>query len=67
MDINEIITAISTLGFPIAACLFFMWQSKTQDERAANQMEKLNDILANNTKALQELTVFIKTKLGDDD
>ena len=66
MEFNDIITAVSTLGFPIAACLFFMWQSKTQDERAARQMEKLNDILTNNTAAVQELTTFIKTKLGSD-
>lgn len=67
MDFNVIIDFISTLGFPIFISVFFLLQNTKQDDRAALQMEKLNDVLANNTKALQELTVFIKTKLGGDD
>ena len=60
MEFNEIITAITTVGFPIAACCFFMWQNKVQDERNTAQIDKMNDILQQNTAALQELTFYIK-------
>jgi len=45
MSFADIITAVSTLGFPIAACVYFMWQNKIQDARNAAQIDKMNDIL----------------------
>lgn len=36
---NEIIQAISTVGFPIACCCFLLWQNSRQDEYHREQME----------------------------
>ena len=64
MEINVIMDFISTVGFPIFIAVFFLLQNAKQDERFANQFDKMNDAIANNTKALQELTIFIKQR-GD--
>lgn len=63
---NEIIQIISTLGFPIAACIAMGWfvkyqtdnNNKTMTDLRQEQAEQNNTMLKainNNTKALQEL------------
>ena len=63
---NEIATLISTVGFPIAACVGMGWfvkyqtdnNNKTMADLRAEQAEQNNTMLKainNNTKALQEL------------
>lgn len=63
---NEIATLISSVGFPIAACIglgwFVKWQTENNnktmtDLRAeqANLNRSMQQAINNNTKALQEL------------
>lgn len=63
---NDVVTIISTLGFPIFSCLALGWFVKYQtdtnnktmsDLRAeqANQNRTMQQAINNNTKALQEL------------
>lgn len=63
---NEIATLISTVGFPIAACVGMGWfvkyqtdnNNKTMADLRNEQAEQNNTMLKainNNTKALQEL------------
>ena len=63
---NEIATLISTVGFPIAACIGLGWfvkyqtdnNNKTMSDLRQEQAEQNNTMLKainNNTKALQEL------------
>ena len=63
---NEIATLISTVGFPIAACIGMGWfvkyqtdnNNKTMSDLRNEQAEQNNTMLKainNNTKALQEL------------
>lgn len=54
MDIQAITTLITTVGFPIAACIALFWQNL-----------KMNETIDNNTQALIELTTIIKERLGD--
>lgn len=50
---NEIITAISTVGFPIVMCVFLGWYiNKTQD--------KNNEIIQENTKTLTHLSTLLE-------
>ena len=73
MNVNDIITAISTVGFPIACCCFLLWQNSKQDNYNREQMEKLRATIDNNTKSIdalhgvvQELAAMIKgMKKGD--
>ena len=63
---NDVIQIISTLGFPIAACIAMGWfvkyqtdnNNKTMADLRQEQAEQNNTMLKainNNTKALQEL------------
>ena len=72
---NEILTAISTVGFPIVACVGLGWFVKYQTDQnnaevAAMRKEHIEEIskvteaLNNNTLAIQRLTDMINTKEG---
>ena len=54
MDIQTITTLITTVGFPIAACIALFWQNI-----------KMNETIDNNTQALIELATIIKERLVD--
>ena len=53
MDMNNLLAAISSVGFPIVACGFlgyYIYKLQT----------KTNDIIMENTKVLTELVTIIK-------
>lgn len=55
MNANDLITAISTVGFPIACCCFLLWQNSKQDQYNREQQEKLRATIDGNTKSIEEL------------
>lgn len=66
MNINDIVTAIPTLGFPIVACLGLGWYVKYQTDAYRSEVKdmqkehkeeiaKVTEALNNNTLALQKL------------
>lgn len=74
MDINSIVAVISSVGFPIVACVGLGWYVKYQTDnnnkevsemRREHQEEiaKVTDALNNNTLALQKLCDRLDTKL----
>lgn len=64
MDISTISTIISTVGFPIAACIAMFWYINKQSDIHKQEIDKLSDALNNNTIALTKLTDAI---VGDGD
>lgn len=60
MDANTIITAVSTLGFPIVMCAALFWYMIEQRKDHKAEVEKLTNALENNTVAITQLTDFIK-------
>lgn len=54
---NEIITAISTVGFPIVACIYMVYVNRKQTEAHKEEMNKI-------TEALTDLKIVI-TELRD--
>lgn len=54
MNIQDITTLITTVGFPIAACIALFWQNI-----------KMSETIQNNTEAILELTTIIKERLPD--
>ena len=54
MNIDGIVQIITTVGFPIAACIALFWQNM-----------KMSETIANNTEAIVELTTIIKERLPD--
>lgn len=71
MDVSAIVSLISSLGFPIIACIYMArWVSKQMDSYRADIKElqedhkaeigKVTEALNNNTNALIELSAYIK-------
>lgn len=51
MDLNTIMQAVSTVGFPIVCCIVLFVQN-----------DKLRSTIEDNTKAVTSLTEYIKNK-----
>lgn len=73
MNVNDIVTIITTVGFPIVACGGMAWYVKyitdknreeMNAERAQHneEMTKVTEALNNNTLAIQKLTDYIEKK-----
>lgn len=66
MDINTILQAVTTVGFPIVMCLVMAWYIKTINESHRkeidninalhkNEADKFTEAINNNTLALQKI------------
>lgn len=62
MDVGSITTLISSVGFPIAACVAIWWKSNKDTEAHAEEVKSLSAAINNNTVALTQLV----DKLGSD-
>lgn len=60
MDMNIILQAISTVGFPICACGALFWLVNKQTEQHREEINALREVLDGNTKALIELRDILK-------
>lgn len=74
MDFSAIITIISSVGFPIVACIGLAWyvkyQTDTNNKAVAemrrehqDEIAKVTDALNNNTLALQKLCDRLDCKI----
>lgn len=65
--VGDIITAISTVGFPIVMCLVIMYYWNNQYSKTISELKgtisRLTDVVADNTKAL----ALLEQSLGKDD
>ena len=55
MDITEISQIVSTVGFPIAACVYMAWQSNKMSERHHAEIASLRAVVEANTLSVQRL------------
>lgn len=63
MDFNAILQAISTVGFPIACCIYLIYSNNKSNEQHTEQVEKLRQTIDNNTKVM----IKICSKMGVDE
>lgn len=63
MDIQTISQIVGTLGFPIACCIYLMYNQNKRDDKHAEEIGKLRETVENNTKVMIKLCA----KLGVDD
>lgn len=65
--VDDVITAISTVGFPIVMCLVIMYYWNNQYSKTISELKgtisRLTDVVADNTKAL----ALLEQRLGKDD
>lgn len=57
MDVNGVLTAVSSVGFPIVACIYMTYVNKNQTDAHKEEMNKV-------TEALSDLKIVI-TELKD--
>lgn len=50
-----IMTAISTVGFPIVMCAALFWKMDNQDKEHKEEMKKTAEAINNNTLVIREL------------
>lgn len=67
MDFTTISQLISSVGFPIAACVALFWQMTKESERHKEEMNALKESLNQNTLAITKLVVFMQEKEGMED
>lgn len=63
MTINDIVSIISTVGFPIVACGAMFWKINKQDTQHKEEMVTLAKAIENNTMALTAMKEVIDSKL----
>ena len=59
---QDTVTLISQLGFPIFVCIYLFWDRTKEREEHRAETKALSDALNNNTLALQRLA----DKIGGD-
>ena len=55
MDVQTILQAVGSVGFPIVACAAMFWRNYKTDERHREEMNKITEAINNNTIALTKL------------
>lgn len=73
MNVQDLLSVISTVGFPIACCVAMMWYVKYSTDQNREEIARLNEqhnqemkevttAINNNTLALQKLCDLMKTE-----
>ena len=62
-DVNVIIQAVSTVGFPIVMCGIMFWFLNKEQENHKAEMLSLKEVIAENNKVLEGLKQLIEDKL----
>ena len=55
MGVNDVVTIISTVGLPIAACVALFWQIDEMRKSQKEEMDGVKEALNNNTIVVQKL------------
>ena len=62
--INVLIQAVSTVGFPIAACYIMFSYMKQEQENHKAEVDGLKNVIAENNAILAQLKQLIEDKLS---
>lgn len=65
MDINVIIQAITTVGFPIVMCICLAWYCMKLDDSHKAETDKFTTALNENTLILQKLCDILNVERSD--
>jgi hypothetical protein len=59
MDISSIAQLISTIGFPIAMCIYLLFYIKSFDEKYCEKLDNMAKAIENNTLVITKLMSII--------
>ena len=63
-NIDIIVSAISTVGFPIAMCVIMFWFLNREQQTHKEEMNELKDVIAKNNEVLASLKQLIEDKVA---
>lgn len=63
-NIDIIVSAISTVGFPIAMCVIMFWFLNKEQQTHKEEMNELKDVIAKNNEVLASLKQLIEDKVA---
>lgn len=66
MDPNTLTNIISSVGFPIACCIYLIYSNNKQNDKNAEEVEKLRQTIENNTKVMIELKYLLGVKKNEE-
>jgi hypothetical protein len=55
MEITEIVSMISTVGFPIAMCIMLCWYVKSTNDSYRQDIKSLQQSIDNNTAVMNKI------------
>ena len=61
---NEIVTAVSTVGFPIVMCLMLLYYNRESQKLHKEEMTNLTQVLQDNNIILAKLKELLEIKIG---
>lgn len=64
MEINDILTAITTVGFPIVFCLLLFWYLREETKNHKDEVSELKAVISENNSILAGLKQLIEDKLN---
>ena len=67
MGVNDVVTIISTVGFPIAACVALFWQTNEMQKNHMEEMDGVKEALNNNTLVVQKLVDKLSDIVGKEE
>lgn len=63
MELEAILTAISTTGFPIAFCGIMFWYMNKERENHVQEIKEVTAVISENREAIIALKQLIEDKL----
>ena len=58
---TDFVNAVSSVGFPIACCIFLLWQNAKQDEQRQRELAAMRKVMGAMQKTLDENTRVLQT------
>ena len=65
MEFAEVITAVSSVGFPIVFCLILFWYLREESNNHKTEMDQVKTVIAENNTILASLKQLIQDKLTE--
>lgn len=62
---SEFVQLISTVGFPIAACMALYYQSMKQDESMKSLTREVMDVVQKNTETITKFGAMMEEKMHE--
>ena len=67
MDISAVTTLVSSVGFPIACCIYLIYSNSKASEKHEEEVEQLRVTIENNTIAMVKLCERLGVEYGKKD